>query len=479
MVTGSSGLTEARKNDFQFTRRKLLASAAGFAGGAMIPGGLFGTALAADGFIEITAGPGEVKLYSEDAAASDLWIYNGGLPGPEIRVRRGERVKVRLINALDEGTSIHWHGVRIDNAMDGVSGLTQEPVPPGGTFEYDFVAPDAGTYWYHAHNKSWNQVGRGLYGPLIVEEEDPVFDRDHDLMLIMDDWRLNDDGRLDTESFGALMDWAHAGRLGNWLTVNGESSPSFSLKAGEAYRIRLVNASNARVLELDPDSIGGQVIGYDGQVLTAAEQATAEALVIGPAQRVDLIVVPDAGRDLALVEVSTSERFAFAEFKVTGEGKGKPPARLPQANTLPAPNLSNAKRVVLDMTGGAMGRMGPMRHKGREMTRDDIRATGQIWAFNGVANLDEQPLFAAARGETVLLETLNNTAWPHAIHLHGHHFRTVGADGTLGPWRDTFMIGRGETVKVAFQADNPGKWLLHCHMLEHAAAGMTTWIRVT
>ncbi|WP_346915580.1 multicopper oxidase family protein [uncultured Roseibium sp.] len=445
----------------------------------MASGALFSAARAADGFFEITAGPGQYKLYSEDAAASDLWIYNGGLPGPEIRVRRGERVKVRLINALEEATSIHWHGVRIDNAMDGVSGLTQDPVPPGGTFEYDFVAPDAGTYWYHAHNKSWNQVGRGLYGPLIIEEDDPVFDRDHDLMLIMDDWRLNDDGRLDTASFGSLMDWSHAGRLGNWLTVNGKSDPSFSLNAGEAYRIRLVNASNARVLELDPDRIGGQVIGYDGQVLTDAEQTTAQALVIAPAQRVDLVVVPEAGRDLALVEVSTSQRFAFAEFKVTGDGKGNPPARLPQANTLPAPDLSNAKRIVLDMTGGAMGQMGPMRHKGLMMTRDDIRATGQVWAFNGIANVDEEPLFEAARGETVLLETINNTAWPHAIHLHGHHFRTVGADGTLGPWRDTFLIERGETVKVAFQADNPGKWLFHCHMLEHAAAGMTTWIRVT
>jgi FtsP/CotA-like multicopper oxidase with cupredoxin domain len=405
MAKGRSGLTGTRKEDFQLTRRKLLAGAAGFAGTAMIPGALFRTARAADGFFEITAGPGKVKLYSEDAAASDLWLYNDGLPGPEIRVRRGERVKVRLINALEEGTSIHWHGVRIDNAMDGVSGLTQEPVPPGGTFEYDFVAPDAGTYWYHAHNKSWNQVGRGLYGPLIIEEDEPVFDPDHDLMLIMDDWRLNDDGRLDTESFGALMDWAHGGRLGNWLTVNGKSNPSFALKAGEAYRIRLVNASNARVLELDADSIGGQVIGYDGQVLTAAEPTTSEALVIAPAQRIDLVVVPETGRDLALVEASTSQRFTFAEFKVAGDGKGNPSELLPQANTLPEPDLENAKRVVLDMTGGAMGRMGPMRHNGRTMTRDDIRATGQVWAFNGVANLDEQPLFAAARGETMLLET--------------------------------------------------------------------------
>jgi len=479
MAKGRTGMSEIRVSGSRLTRRNLLAGAAGLVGTAMAPGISVGLARAADGFLEITAGPGQRKLYSEDAGASDLWLYNGGLPGPEIRVRRGERVRVRLINALEEATSIHWHGIRIDNAMDGVSGLTQDPVPPGGTFEYDFVAPDAGSYWYHAHNKSWNQVGRGLYGPLIIEEEDPVFDRDHDLMLIMDDWRLDDDGRLDTESFGSLMDWSHAGRLGNWLTVNGKSKPSFPLKAGEACRIRLVNASNARVLELDPDRIGGQVIAYDGQALSAAEQSTAQALVIAPGQRVDLMVVPEAGRDLALVEVSTGDRFVFAEFKVSGDGKGAPPARLPRANTLAEPDLSNPRHVVLDMTGGAMGRMGPMRHKGRELTRDDIRATGQVWAFNGIANLDEEPMFAAARGETILLETVNNTAWPHAIHLHGHHFRTVGADGALGPWRDTFLIGSAETVKVAFQADNPGKWLLHCHMLEHAAAGMTTWISVT
>ena len=235
------------------TRRRML-QLAGMGTAAFSVPPILTAARASDRFLELTAGPSRKKLYRNDAAESELWTYNGSSPGPEIRVRVGETVKVRLFNNLEEPTSIHWHGIRIDNAMDGVSGLTQDPVPPGGTFEYDFVAPDAGTYWYHAHNKSWNQVGRGLYGPLIVEEEDPVFDRDHDLMLIMDDWRLNDEGRLDTESFGALMDWAHAGRLGNWLTVNGKSSPSFALKAGEAYRIRLVNASNARVLELDPDN---------------------------------------------------------------------------------------------------------------------------------------------------------------------------------------------------------------------------------
>ena len=123
--------------------------------------------------------------------------------------------------------------------MDGVSGLTQEAVKPGETFEYDFVVPDAGTYWYHAHNRSWNQVARGLYGTLIVEDDEPSFDRDHDLTLVVDDWRLNQEGVLDVDSIGSLMDWSHSGRLGNWLTVNGHGRPKFKLNAGEAYRLAL------------------------------------------------------------------------------------------------------------------------------------------------------------------------------------------------------------------------------------------------
>jgi len=137
--------------------------------------------------------------------------------------------------------------------MDGVSGLTQEPVQPGASFVYDFEVPDAGTYWYHAHNKSWNQVGRGLYGPMIIDEPEKPFDRSHDIALVLVDWRLRRPGVLDTESFGSLMDWSHGGRLGNWITVNGEPAPVMALRRGEAYRLRLINAANARVFEVNPN----------------------------------------------------------------------------------------------------------------------------------------------------------------------------------------------------------------------------------
>ncbi|WP_417434325.1 multicopper oxidase domain-containing protein [Hoeflea sp.] len=121
-------------------------------------------------------------------------------------------------------------------------------------------------------------------------------------------------------------------------------------------------------------------------------------------------------------------------------------------------------------------------YKGRKLKGDDIRTTRQAWAFNGVANLAEEPFFDARQGETILLETVNRTAWVHAMHVHGHHFQILNRSGSVvdegKPWRDTFLIGPDQTTEIAFVADNPGKWLFHCHMLEHAAAGMNTWFEV-
>ncbi|MCF6320841.1 MAG: multicopper oxidase family protein [Rhizobiaceae bacterium] len=438
--------------------------------------------LATDGFIEFTAGPTKKKLFREDGTDSQLWTYNKSSPGPEIRVKRGERVKVRLINQLEEPTSIHWHGVRIANAMDGVSGLTQDGVLPGETFEYDFTVPDAGTYWYHAHNKSWNQVARGLYGALIVEEDEQVFDRDHDLTLVIDDWRLDREGALDIASMGSLMDWSHGGRLGNWLTVNGKPTPGFELRSGEAYRLRLINASNARTLEIDPNRFGALVLGYDGQPLKEPEKISGSRMLIGSGQRVDLLVIPKSGDNFSIEELSPDQPFAFANFTIIeGADNGSADIRL-VSNNIPDPDYANTRDFRLHMIGGAMSNGGEIVYKGKKLQGEDFRTTRQVWAFNGVANLADEPFFSIARNETIIIETFNDTSFMHAMHLHGHHFRIIDSgDGVTNhnaPWMDTYMIKPAQTTRIAFVADNPGKWLLHCHMLEHAAAGMTTWINV-
>ena len=444
-----------------------------------------------DDFIDLRASKVQKKFAGDDSAPSDLWLYNGTTPGPEIRVKRGETVRVRFTNELDEPTSIHWHGIRITNNMDGVSGLTQEPIKPGETFEYVFDVPDAGTFWYHAHNKSWEQVARGLYGPLIVEEEQPVFNHVHDITLVIDDWRLNDQGAFDAESLGFLGDWSHAGRLGGWLTVNGQSQPSIKLSRGEAYRLRLINASNARILFIDPNAIDAWIIAYDGFPLPQPRKSEQAYEPLLPAQRVDLLVVPKEKSekrlnnedDYALMAFAGREPMSIAIFNIVDgpDDSVSSSPRLPM-NEIERPHLASAKSVTLDMAGGAMGRMGQMMHNGTRMRSGDFERTGQFWSFNGTANIAEEPLFRATNGETVVVSTINNTGWPHGIHLHGHHFQIIEHNGqtpTHMDWRDTFTIDRDESVKIAFVADNPGKWLLHCHMLEHAAAGMNTWFEVT
>jgi FtsP/CotA-like multicopper oxidase with cupredoxin domain len=443
------------------------------------------------GQLELRAKITEYPLPGEPYAASKLWLYDGSLPGPEIRVRKGDLVRIRFINELDEPTSIHWHGIRIKNAMDGVSGLTQDPVEPGQSFDYEFEVPDSGTFWYHAHNKSWQQVARGLYGPLIVEDEVPAFDRNHDITLMMDDWRLDQNGQLHLASLGDVGDWSHAGRLGNFITVNGQLEPSFKLNRGEDYRLRLINACNARVLIISPAALGAKILGFDGFDLTEPLEPQFDTLPIAPAQRVDLLVrgetldparLNDVG-DFALQELTQTTAYSMAKFEFLEPTNGvqKATSISLSPNAIPVPDLDNAVDVTLDMTGGAMGRTEGLTYQGRQLNINEMFDTGQVWAFNGVANLADQPLFRVERGQTIRLKTLNRTGWIHGMHVHGHHFRILSRQReelVKDAWRDTFLIDGDETVEIAFVADNPGKWLLHCHMLEHAAGGMNTWFEV-
>ena len=441
-----------------------------------------------DGVFELLAAMTPYHLASSEYEASDLWLFNGETPGPEIQVRQGERVRVRFINDLDEPASVHWHGIRIENAMDGVSGLTQEPVAPGASFDYDFIVPDAGTFWYHAHNKSWSHVARGLYGALIVDESVPTFDRAYDLTLVLDDWRLAQDGALHEASIGAFMDWSHAGRLGNWMTVNGRSNPRFELAAGEWYRVRLINAANARVFQIDPGALGAKIIALDGFAFEAP-RIVEGTIPLAPAQRVNLLLKRDKSASLALTDVgdfalqqlSEAAPIPLAEFRFSGTAKRSAITPILKQNAIAEPDLSSAIKIPLIMTGGAMGQMGGITFNGKPLTRSVLMEEQQVWAFNGVANVTKEPMFAARLGQTILLKTVNETGWAHAMHVHGHHFRIISRNGqpvAHRDWRDTFYIDRDETVEIAFVADNPGKWMLHCHMLEHAASGMRTWFSV-
>lgn len=435
--------------------------------------------------------PSKAVLLENGAKQTAVWAYDGMVPGPTVRAKKGEEVTIEVINQLDQATTIHWHGIRIDNAMDGVAGLTQVPIQPGERFVYRFTPPDAGTYWYHPHNRTWEQLARGLYGSLIVEgdAEQNQFDRDY--AIVADDWRLESNGSIHEASFQSMHDWSHAGRLGNVLTLNGKPYERLEVITGERVRLRFINAANARIMRFALANQQAKIIALDGQPVPATK-LTEKGIELAPAQRADLVfdVLGSEGDQIAILETSSTESLV-AGYLVCGKGKAtRKSPDLPitlRRNSVPEPNLSNARTVELVMTGGAMRFLTSGVYKGQKTDgRELARKHQQVWAFNGVAGMPEQAFFSARRGETIKLKLLNETAWPHSIHLHGHHFRVLTrtggsvamADYEKQAFRDTVLLDRDDAVEIAFVADNPGKWMMHCHMLEHQASGMATWFEV-
>ena len=452
----------------------------------MIPSFAFGQR-SDDGFMVLEARPGKARLKGASGPQTDIWSYDGTAPGPPIRIRQGEEVKVRLINNLPQPTSIHWHGVRVPNIMDGVPGLTQDAVAPGERFDYVFTPPDAGTFWYHPHIQTYEQVARGLYGILIVEEaQAPAFDRD--ITLVVDDWRLDLDGQIDVQSLTNMGDWAHAGRYGNWPTVNGRYQPDIAVRSGERVRLRLVNTCNARILSLTLAGQETKIIAIDGQPVTPRDTGK-RPISLAPAQRVDLAMDADLppGSEISLVENGQDLPVDLATLKFDAAANTTGPVRTPlvplAANPLSTGlSLADALKIEIVLEGGAMSRMSGATFNGKTMSMRELVDAGQVWALNGIAGLTDKPVFDVKTGRSVVVTLNNQTAFAHPMHAHGHHFTVIGKNGqpvTGAPWRDTELILPNDRVQIAFVADNPGKWAFHCHTLEHAQAGMITWFNVS
>ena len=229
-----------------------------------------------------------VNLAGDGHRDTAVWAYEGTVPGPELRVRQGQPVRITVVNKLGEDTTVHWHGIRLPNAMDGVPGLTQKPIRPGSSFVYEFTPPDAGTFWYHPHADTLQQLGRGLAGALIVEEPEPVAGIDRDLLWFIEDWRLDDKGQI-AGGFGNPMEAGMSGRIGNTVTINGRALNTVPVKAGERVRLRLVNAALARIVGLRFEGHKPIVVADDGQPCDPYPPEGGR-VVLGPAMRADVIL---------------------------------------------------------------------------------------------------------------------------------------------------------------------------------------------
>ena len=427
-------------------------------------------------------GPARVRMVRGEGPATAVCSYNGVEPGPTLRLRQGAPFRATVENGLAQSTTVHWHGIRLPNAMDGVPGITQKPIGPDDRFDYAFTPPDAGTFWYHPHDHSLEQMGRGLAGALIVEEVEPP-QTDRELLWTIQDWRLTGDAQV-APGFENPMEMAMDGRVGNTVTINGHVPDSVTVRAGERVRLRLINAAIARIMALRFEGHRPMIVALDGQPCEPHEPAGGRIL-LGPAMRADVMLdmQGEPGRSYRVTD-DFYDRLAYTlvrlSYDTTQPLRPHPldaPLRLP-ANPLPRPDLATAAAHEVRLQGGMMSGMG----RGGMMGM----AGGADWSINGQSmtgdgSPDMPPLFQITRGRSCVLDFKNETAWWHPMHLHGHSFRVVSRDGAPVPhdeWGDTVLVRPGEHVRVAFVADNPGDWMLHCHVMEHQVGGLMTTIRV-
>ena len=411
---------------------------------------------------DIVAAETEVELL--DGKKLKVWAYNNQVPGPTLRIRLGDTLRVHFTNKLPQETTIHWHGVRVPNNMDGVPHATQPPIQPGESFTYEFTPKDAGTFWFHPHVRSSEQVERGLYGLLIVEDREPL-PYTKDVTWILDDWLLGPDGQIFT-TFNSRHDLMMDGRWGNVITVNGRTDTMLSLAVGDRIRLRLLNASNGRIYVPDLAGLDPKIIAVDGTYVRAP--APLGRFELAPGNRLDLdITVTGGGRSVIVFDRFSDRANRLAEIDI--DGTVKTPAFDPPHGKVPAWTDALASPVAHEFSIDAQ-QGGPF---------------GIQWAFDGKPfeghEHHHDPMVTMTRGKFVHLRFVNKTYRLHPIHLHGMFFKLLARDNVPvdeGHFRDTVLMHANETIDIGLVPLDAGDWMMHCHILEHAEAGMMTMLAV-
>lgn len=391
----------------------------------------------------------------------EAWGFNKQLPGPELRANVGDTVIVKLTNKLNEPTTIHWHGIRLAAGMDGTDSV-QKLVSPGETFEYRFVVPDAGTFWYHSHANETVQMERGMYGALIVEDSTEEIITDGERVFVIDDMKLNAKGAFTKPRwFIPHVVERHDGRQGDTLLINGKENPIIEMLAGQRERWRFINASSARYFVLDLGVREFSIVGTDGGLLESPRPVTSQ--LITPGERFDIIVGPFEEGDAFSMESLPYNRMTFLrakreKFATIRVGRLAPsfanvPNTLRAIKKLTESHAEVNRRVVLSV--------GPSLKDGMD------------FLINGSVHVNDKPVKV---GELQVWEIVNASLMDHPFHLHGFFFQVVEENGmkpTFTAWKDTINLKPRSKVKIAWMPDNrPGTWMYHCHILEHHEAGM-------
>jgi FtsP/CotA-like multicopper oxidase with cupredoxin domain len=450
------------------TRRAILGG--GLAAAAWGLGGIAGADApvpAADGFFSFEAAPAQLQLLPPPADAAAAYAYRGAIPGPLLKIRQGEEVKLKFANRLAEPTTLSFPGLRAANAAAGVGGLTQERVKPGASAEIRFVAPDAGFNLYLPHAGFYDaaQQGRGLFGPLIVEEA-VLPGVDLDAAIVLSDWNIDAVGQI-KDDFSDATVVRGSGRRGGLVFANSAVAPlKLKTRPGARARLRLGSAATARVAVVAIEGAKAVIVAVDGQPSEPFEPLNNQ-FPMGPGARFELIfdMPRDPGADVRLVlrgDAGGSDR-SFVVIATDGElvAARSEPRRLAANPLLPAEiALESARRCDFAISGGGSA----------------------PFAVNGATFVDwsAKPAYALPRGAPTVFALANKTAFVQALRLWGHVARLLHSmdDGWEPYWRDTILIQPGRTAHIAFVADNPGKWPLESAIPEHRAAGVGAWFQV-
>jgi FtsP/CotA-like multicopper oxidase with cupredoxin domain len=396
--------------------------------------------------------------------------YSGTLPGPLIRARRGDRLRVDFENGLAEPSTLHFHGIRLPNAMDGVPDMTQPPVPPGGRFQYEFELPDAGLYWYHPHHDSLAALGSGLYGAIIVDDPDEPPDLGDETVLVLSDVSLDANGTVVPPP--TAPEALFAGSDGNVVLVNGQVHPTLEVGAGRRQRFRVLNAARARYFKLSLPGSAFLAIGSDGGALE--RPAVVAEPVLTPGERLDLLVELPAGA----ASGTSVELYALPVSRGLALPESEPVPLLTlsvAASTSPSPPLPNLirPRAAVDTSSADVVPI--------ELTMND-RDGAPAMGINGISGSMAGAVHARVGGRQIL-DVRNSTPYSHPFHLHGFFFQPLDGSGfplTALGMKDTIDVPALGTVKLAVSYDDrPGMWMFHCHILDHTEAGMMGMLHVS
>ncbi|SDX82568.1 multicopper oxidase family protein [Paenibacillus sp. CF384] len=393
----------------------------------------------------------EKKLVrSRSGQMVEAWTYNGQIPGPELRMRQGELIEVTLINNnIDAGVTLHWHGLDVPNAEDGVAGATQNAVMPGQTHTYRFIAEQTGTFWYHSHQDSAEAVKKGLFGALVVEDPaDPATNYGIDRTIMT--YSLKNSGF----SFGAGAD--------------AKMLEQVQAEPGTPVRLRLINTENWVQRAFTIVGVPFQVAAIDGTELNGPTDLSSNTrLEVTTGGRYDVTFIMP--KTPVFINIGNHEEGIL--FSMEGNGE---PLDLPKSSTIFDPSTYGTQEVLpfsLDS------------HYDREflMVLDNQftfynGGFGALYTINGEL-FPNTPMYMVKEGDLVKTTIVNRGMVEHPMHLHGHHMLVLSRNGKSvsgSPWwSDTLYVGPGERYEVAFLADNPGIWMDHCHNLDHAKVGMS------